>query len=77
MYFKNAPSVITDTFQGTILSVMTGKSFVFKVRTSGCGNSEKVTDILIKLGLKERMLSDFNELNSVMNERETIIGSKG
>ena len=68
-YFKNAHSVVTDTFHGTILSVITGKSFVSKVRTSGYGNSEKVTDLLNKLDLKERMISDFKKLNSVMNEK--------
>lgn len=57
-YFQHADCVVTDTFHGTILSVITHRQFVSVVRSSGYGNSEKMTDLLNRLGLEDRIIDD-------------------
>lgn len=52
--FKGAECVLTDTFHGTILSVIAERPFATVVRTQGYGNSEKLTDLLARLGLESR-----------------------
>ncbi len=57
-YFMHADCVVTDTFHGTILSVITRREFVSVVRNEGYGNSEKLTDLLERLGLNDRKVKD-------------------
>ena len=57
-YFKNADSILTDTFHGTILSIITHRKFATLVRKSGYGNSEKLIDLLERLKLKDRIVSN-------------------
>lgn len=69
-YFKNAQEVITDTFHGTIFSVITHRRFATLVRKSvgnSYGNEEKLTDLLERLGLVERMTYDVENLKNVNN----------
>lgn len=57
-YFKNAEEVITDTFHGSIFSVITHRPFTSLIRKSvgnSYGNEEKLSDLLNRLGLTERM----------------------
>lgn len=57
-YFKNAEYIITDTFHGSIFSIITQKPFVTLVRKSkgnSYGNEEKLTYLLKKLKLEERI----------------------
>jgi hypothetical protein len=52
-YFLNAEEVITDTFHGTIFSVIAKRRFATIVRRSegtSYGNEEKLTDLLKRLG---------------------------
>lgn len=79
-YFKNAEEVITDTFHGTIFSVITHRKFATLVRKSvgnGYGNEEKLTDLLDRLHLAERLamnIQDIEEINSQdVNNREIDI----
>ncbi|MCH4056724.1 MAG: polysaccharide pyruvyl transferase family protein [Lactobacillaceae bacterium] len=65
-YFKSAQYVITDTFHGTILSVITHKPFATLVRQSGYGNAEKVLDLLEILGLKQQQLLSLKDISTVM-----------
>lgn len=65
-YFQHADYVITDTFHGTIMSVITHRQFVTVVRESGYGNSQKLTDLLDRVHLNER------RLNSMVNLEEEI-----
>lgn len=51
-YFKHAQAVVTDTFHGTIFSTIAHTPFAAFVRSSGYGNSEKLTDLLGRLGLE-------------------------
>ena len=68
-YFKHADCVVTDTFHGTILSVITHKQFVSVVRSSGYGNSEKMTDLLERLGLEQRALESIEQIEKTINTK--------
>lgn len=64
-YFKNAELVITDTFHGSIFSIITHRNFVTLVRKSignAYGNEEKLTDLLEKLNLKEQIVYDIEKI---------------
>lgn len=68
-YFKNADYIITDTFHGSIFSIINNKPFVTIVRKTvgeSYGNEEKLTDLLARLDLKERMLTDMSQLESLL-----------
>lgn len=65
-YFKNANAVITDTFHGTILSIITHQKFGTFVRESGYGNAEKVSDLLARLGVKEQIISDVGVMEHIL-----------
>lgn len=67
-YFKNAECVVTDTFHGTIMSVITHRKFVSFVRKSGYGNSEKLTDLLNRLKLNDRIINDMNTLSDMLSD---------
>lgn len=53
--FKGAECVLTDTFHGSILSIIAERPFATIVRTQGYGNAEKLTDLLGRLGLCSRV----------------------
>lgn len=65
-WFKGAEYVVTDTFHGTIFSIITGRKFVTLVRKTGrVTNREKISSLLRQLGLEERCVEiDKNALNS-------------
>ena len=65
-YFQHAEFIITDTFHGTILSIISHKLFVSVIREEGYGNSEKLTDLLERLELEERSIEDLNKLPDIM-----------
>lgn len=67
-YFKNAEEVITDTFHGSIFSVITHRRFTTLVRKSvgnSYGNEEKLTDLLERLALTERMTFDIRNVERI------------
>ena len=66
-YFQNAQAVVTDTFHGTILSVITHRTFASIVRSSGYGNSEKLTDLLQRLKLTDRILPEITQLDTLLS----------
>lgn len=69
-YFKNAEYIVTDTFHGSIFSIINHKKFVTLVRKSygeNYGNEEKLTDLLKNLKLNDRMLYDIKELEDKIN----------
>lgn len=69
-YFRDAECVVTDTFHGTIMSVINHRKFVSVVRTKGYGNSEKLTDLLKRLHLTERIVEDVKiQLYDVMEKK--------
>lgn len=68
-YFKAAEEVVTDTFHGTVFSVITGKRFVTLVRKSvgdSYGNEEKLRDLLERLNLKERQAVEIYTAGEVL-----------
>lgn len=69
-YFKNAEEVITDTFHGSIFSIITHRKFAALVRRSvgsSYGNEEKLTDLLIRVGLKNRRIYNMEQLSDMMD----------
>lgn len=70
-YFAEAEEVITDTFHGTIFSVITKQKFSTLVRKSVgtlYGNEEKLTDLLVRLGLSERIAFSIDEVFEHQNK---------
>lgn len=68
-FFQHADYVITDTFHGSILSIITHRKFVSVVRNTGYGNAEKITDLLERLHLKDRIIDDIDKLD-IMFDKE-------
>ena len=67
-YFRNAEEVITDTFHGSIFSVITHRSFTTLIRKSvgnNYGNEEKLSDLLKRLGLTNRMTTKVEDAESI------------
>lgn len=67
-YFKNAEEVITDTFHGSIFSIITHRPFATIIRKSvgnSYGNEEKLSDLLERLGLSGRMTTKIDDVEKV------------
>lgn len=70
-YFRDAECVVTDTFHGTIFSVINSKPFITIVRPSvngEYGNQEKLDDLLNKLELGKRSVQELTSVVDVMDE---------
>ncbi|PQZ99202.1 hypothetical protein CQ019_16770 [Arthrobacter sp. MYb229] len=68
-YFSRASAVVTDTFHGTIFSVLTERPFATITRANqhhGYGNMEKIGYLLDVLGLRERELAQIQQLESIL-----------
>lgn len=64
-YFKNADCIITDTFHGSIFSIITNRPFATIVRPTvneSYGNEEKIVDLLKRLKLVDRVYYDIESL---------------
>lgn len=75
-YFKNAESVITDTFHGTIFSVITKKKFATIIRKSvgnSYGNEEKITDLLKRIGLNDRLTMNVQSIEAILDKNINYI----
>lgn len=71
-YFKNAEYIITDTFHGSIFSIINNKPFVTLVRKSknnSYGNEEKLTDLLNRLSLSNRMAYSLEDIEKELEEK--------
>ena len=62
-YFYYANYIVTDTFHGTIFSVINHKKFVTIVRKT---NTNKIESLLKNLHLDSRLVSDIHKLEKVM-----------
>ena len=74
-YFKKADYVITDTFHGTIFSVIMHKKFLTVVRSSSentNGNEEKLDSLLNDLNLRSRRLVNFADINKIDDDIDFI-----
>lgn len=70
-YVKHADYIITDTFHGTIFSIINHKPFVSLIRESHngvYGNKEKLTDLLSRLELTERGISNSADLFEIIDQ---------
>ena len=70
-YFNNADEVITDTFHGTIFSVITHRKFATIIRKSleeEYGNEEKLTDLLERLQLDCRIAHKIENIRGINSE---------
>jgi hypothetical protein len=68
-YFQNAEAVITDTFHGTIFSIITKRKFATLIRKSvknSYGNEEKLSDLLERTGLHDRIAEDLDDIERVL-----------
>ena len=71
-YFKNAEFIITDTFHGSIFSIIMKKQFATLVRKSvgnEYGNEEKLTDLLERLGLENRKTYNTDSIEKIINTK--------
>ncbi len=69
-YFRDAEAVVTDTFHGTIFSLLAHRPFATIVRTSagtGYGNEEKLTDLLARFGLGDRRADDLDDIERLID----------
>lgn len=62
-YFHSADYVVTDTFHGSIFSVINHKKFAVIFRKSNTG---KLESLLRDLGLEERRIDDLSRLSDVL-----------
>lgn len=68
-YFQHAEAVITDTFHGTIFSIITKRKFATIIRKSvknSYGNEEKLSDLLERTGLLDRIAEDLDDIGRVL-----------
>ncbi len=71
-YFKNAEYIVTDTFHGSIFSIISEKPFFTLVRKSkgnSYGNEEKLTYLLDKLKLKDRITYKVDEIEKILKKK--------
>ena len=61
LWFKHAQGVVTDTFHGTVMSIIAGTPMAVKTRD----NANKILALLDEHGLADRRVVDFNSLDAV------------
>lgn len=70
-YFREADCIITDTFHGSIFSIITNRPFATLVRPTrnhSYGNEEKLTDLLSRLGLTERICYQIQDVWNILEK---------
>lgn len=63
-WIKNANLVVTDTFHGSVISIICNTPMIVKLR----GNQNKLRFLLSEYGLLDRAISDFSEMETVANK---------
>ena len=63
-WFKNAEYIITDTFHGTVLSLITHSQFATKLR----GNGNKLCNLLSEYDLEKRIFTTADECISILDD---------
>lgn len=61
-YFRCATVVVTDTFHGTVMSLITGRDMAVRLR----GNSNKLLNLLEEYGLTDRTLGPDRDLDNIL-----------
>ena len=70
-YIRNADFVVTDTFHGTIFSIIHHIPFAVycrRPRDASYSNSEKLLDLLQKLNLSDRLITEENDLDTIFGK---------
>lgn len=62
-YFRDAECVITDTFHGSVMSILTNTELAVRLR----GNGNKLGNLLEEYGLSERIISEARGLNDLFS----------
>ena len=65
-YFSEAKYIITDTFHGSIFSIINHKKFVSIIRKSteqSSGNAQKLGFLLKQLNLEDRLIDSMEDLS--------------
>ena len=57
---------MTDTFHGSVLSIITGKDLAVKLRD----NSNKLLNLLEEYGLQNRVITDDWDLNAIFSRSQ-------
>ena len=60
-WIKNANLVVTDTFHGSVMSIICNTSMVVKLR----GNQNKLRFLLSEYGMLDRIIEDFSKLEEI------------
>lgn len=64
-YFASAASVVTDTFHGSVMSILNECNFAVRTR----GNGNKLYNLLAEYGLTDRILSPSRPLGQILSEQ--------
>ena len=64
-YFKNAKVVVTDTFHGCVMSLITGAKFAVKTRTD---NYFKLTNLLKEYKVENRIFTEWENFDSTLEQ---------
>lgn len=65
-YIKNADYVITDSFHGTLLSIIFNKNFFTKISGTHAGVSSRIYDLLEHYGLIDRIIKEDIDYNQAV-----------
>ncbi len=64
-YFRDAECVVTDTFHGSVMSIITNTELAVHLR----GNQNKLGNLLDEYGLTERIISENNSLDQLFTKQ--------
>jgi hypothetical protein len=64
-YIWGAECVVTDTFHGSVISLVINRPFAVKIR----GNGNKLKYLLSEYGLEDRAVEDFSDLSLVFGKK--------
>lgn len=64
-YFKYAQCIVTDTFHGSVMSLITNAEFVAKLRN----NKNKLYDLLNRFETSDRIINNFEELQDKFSKK--------
>lgn len=76
-YFRHADAVVTDTFHGTVFSVIASKQAAVIVRESGTsgeyGNEEKLADLLVRLKIENQQVRNPGQIREKLEQKTDYI----
>ncbi len=68
-YFKYAECVVTDTFHGVVMSIVTGQDLAVRIRDNG----NKLMNILTEYDLQERIIDDQWNLDDIFSKPQNNV----